>query len=257
MVGAGKGAPRARRLTELLEAILGPPADPERETDKAGSRATEQEHRVLVFVLYKKEATDIGKMLVSRGFSAVSLQGDMSQSARSRAMQAFRDGDASVLVATDVAARGLDVAEVTHVINFSFGLSIENYVHRVGRCGRAGRKGEAITFFVDGDEKFAPELLELQHRSAAAAGQKAPVPSQWLREMAVDVVAKEKRRSTKEQKVMTEEEEEELERRLENRDRQRQQLQQKKAKERAGQGGDGNGKSDKAWRGKNKNKKKK
>ena len=211
---------------------------------------------MLVFVLYKKEATDIGKMLVSRGFSAVSLQGDMSQSARSRAMQTFRDGEASVLVATDVAARGLDVAEVTHVINFSFGLSVENYVHRVGRCGRAGRKGEAITFFVDGDEKFAPELLELLHRSAVAAGQKTPVPSQWLREMAVDAVAKEKKDSTKVQKPMTEEEEEELERRLENRERQRQQQQQKKAKERAGRGGGGKGggKSEKAWK---KNKKKK
>jgi superfamily II DNA/RNA helicase len=255
MVNVGKGAPRARRLTELLETILGPPADPEQELETVVSRATDQGHRVLVFVLYKKEATDIGKMLVSRGFSAVSLQGDMSQSARSRAMQAFRDGDASVLVATDVAARGLDVAEVTHVINFSFGLSIENYVHRVGRCGRAGRKGEAITFFIDGDEKFAPELLELQHRSAVAAGKKAPVPSQWLREMAVDVVAKEKKRSTTEQKAMTEEEEEELERRLENRDRQRQQQQQKKAKERAGRGGDGKdgANSNKAWR---KNKKK-
>lgn len=196
---------------------------------------------------------------MSRGFSAVSLQGAMSQSARSRAMQAFRDGDASVLVATDVAARGLDVAAVTHVINFSFGLSIENYVHRVGRCGRAGRKGEAITFFIDGDEKFAPELLEVLHRSAIAAGQKLPVPSQWLREMAVDAVSKEQKQAAKVQKPLTEEEEEELERRMENRQRQRQQQQQKRAKERAGRGGGSGSKggskaSDKAWK---KNKKKK
>jgi len=177
----------------------------------------------------------------------------MSQSARSRAMQAFRDGDASVLVATDVAARGLDVAEVTHVINFSFGLSIENYVHRVGRCGRAGRKGEAITFFTDGDEKFAPELLELQHRSAMAAGQKAPVPSQWLREMAVVAATKEKKRDARGQKLLSPEEEEELERRVENRERQLRQQQQKKAKER-GADAKGGGKSDKAWK---KNKKKK
>jgi superfamily II DNA/RNA helicase len=219
---------------------------------------------VLVFVLYKKEATDIGKMLVSRGFSAVALQGDMSQSARTRAMQAFRDGEASVLVATDVAARGLDVAAVSHVINFSFGLSVENYVHRVGRCGRAGRKGVATTFFVDGDEKFAPALLELRHRSAIAAGQKPPVPSQWLREMAAGAVAKEARQSGKAKKPLTVEEEEELERRLENRERQRQQQQQKKTRERAGQGGGGGGgggrggtkgdKGEKAWR---KNKKKK
>ena len=232
---SGKGAPRARRLTELLEGILGPPTPPgdEAEDKDDDDDAAETEGRVLVFVMYKKEASDIAKMLISRGFLAVALQGDMSQTARNKAMGAFRSGASSVLVATDVAARGLDVSGISHVINFSFGLSVENYVHRVGRCGRAGRKGVATTFFVDGDEKFAPDLLELLHRSAQAAGQRTKAPAQWLRELAGVAVAKEEKKVKKAAKgPLTEEEEMELERKIENRQWQREQQMAMKAAER-------------------------
>mmetsp|Transcript_106574 Transcript_106574/g.300030 ORF Transcript_106574/g.300030 Transcript_106574/m.300030 type:complete len:736 (+) Transcript_106574:73-2280(+) len=120
--------------------------------------------KVLVFVLYKKEASELARMLAAEGRLAWSLQGDMSQGARTVAMQSFRNASGAactVLVATDVAARGLDVPDVTHVINFSFGLSPESYVHRIGRCGRAGRRGQAITFVTEGDERFASHLLQV------------------------------------------------------------------------------------------------
>ena len=80
-------------------------------------------------------------------------------------MAAFRSGAARILVATDVAARGLDVQHVTAVINTSLGMSLENYVHRVGRCGRAGATGVATTFVVDGDQALVPPLVALLERS--------------------------------------------------------------------------------------------
>ena len=80
-------------------------------------------------------------------------------------MAAFRSGEVRILVATDVAARGLDVRHVTAVINTSLGMSIENYVHRCGRCGRAGATGIATTFVMDGDDALVPPLVELLDRS--------------------------------------------------------------------------------------------
>ena len=85
----------------------------------------------------------------------------MSQRARDAALRSFRAGVARVLVATDVAARGLDVPSVSHVLNFSVGGSIDQYVHRVGRCGRAGRAGVAHTLVVPGDEPLAAPLVAL------------------------------------------------------------------------------------------------
>ena len=91
-------------------------------------------------------------------------------------MDSFRDASARVLVATDVAARGLDISGVTHVINFSVGMNIDMYVHRIGRCGRAGRAGIAHTFIVDGDERMVRPLIEILERN------RQPVPRElvWL-----------------------------------------------------------------------------
>ena len=132
--------------------------------DEAGS-ATEERPRVIVFATYKLEARQLTEILISRGLPAVALHGDMAQRARGEAMAAFRTGAARVLVATDVAARGLDVRHVSAVINTSLGVSLENYVHRVGRCGRAGATGVATTFLVDGDEALTPPLVALLERS--------------------------------------------------------------------------------------------
>mmetsp|Transcript_48156 Transcript_48156/g.112622 ORF Transcript_48156/g.112622 Transcript_48156/m.112622 type:complete len:689 (+) Transcript_48156:78-2144(+) len=117
--------------------------------------------RVLVFVLYKKEARSLAKMLRDSGWDATALQGDMSQAARTTALRHFRAAESAVLVATDVAARGIDISGVHRVVNFSFPLSIDTYIHRIGRCGRAGSAGTAVSFVTDGDERHAADLLRL------------------------------------------------------------------------------------------------
>jgi ATP-dependent RNA helicase DeaD len=85
-------------------------------------------------------------MLIARGFSADSIHGGKSQGQRQRVLSKFKDSHITVLVATDVAARGLDISDITHVINYSLPQSYDDYVHRIGRAGRAGRIGFALTF---------------------------------------------------------------------------------------------------------------
>lgn len=101
---------------------------------------------VLVFTRTKLATLEVSEKLEARGHAATPLNGDMSQPDRERAVERFRSGKVDVLVATDVAARGLDVDRVTHVINFDPPFDPESYVHRIGRTGRAGRTGEAILF---------------------------------------------------------------------------------------------------------------
>lgn len=88
-----------------------------------------------MFALYKKEAQRVEGMLRSKGFSVGGLHGDMSQNARMEALQNFKTGKTGLLVATDVAARGLDIPNVAAVINYTFPLTIEDYIHRIGRTG--------------------------------------------------------------------------------------------------------------------------
>jgi superfamily II DNA/RNA helicase len=102
--------------------------------------------RVLVFTRTKRQAQRVGEDLTDRGFPASPLHGDMAQPAREKALQRFRDGKINILVATDVAARGIDVAGTTHVINYTCPEDHKTYVHRIGRTGRAGASGIAITF---------------------------------------------------------------------------------------------------------------
>jgi len=100
----------------------------------------------LVFVRTKRGADRLAHKLAQRYVKAVALHGDMTQGARDRALARFRDGSVQTLVATDVAARGLDLADITHVINYDPPADDTSYVHRVGRTGRAGRSGSGITF---------------------------------------------------------------------------------------------------------------
>ncbi len=102
--------------------------------------------RTIVFTRTKRQAQRVADDLADRGFPAAPLHGDMAQIAREKAMQRFRDGKVASLVATDVAARGIDVEGVTHVINFSCPEDDKTYLHRIGRTGRAGASGVAITF---------------------------------------------------------------------------------------------------------------
>jgi superfamily II DNA/RNA helicase len=106
----------------------------------------ENRHRVMIFCRTKRSAQRVADDLVERGFAATSIHGDLSQVLREKALRRFRDGRADVLVATDVAARGIDIEGVTHVINYECPEDDNNYVHRIGRTGRAGASGIAVTF---------------------------------------------------------------------------------------------------------------
>ncbi|HEY6865304.1 MAG TPA: DEAD/DEAH box helicase, partial [Burkholderiales bacterium] len=101
--------------------------------------------QALVFTSTKRSAEELSQSLALRGFAAGALHGDMRQNERNRAMQRMHDGRTRVLVATDVAARGIDVPGISHVINFDAPRGAEDYVHRIGRTGRAGRAGTAVT----------------------------------------------------------------------------------------------------------------
>ena len=101
---------------------------------------------MLVFVRTKQSTVELAEKLQARGFSAVALNGDIPQAMREKTVSQLRGGKIDILVATDVAARGLDVERITHVVNFDVPYDTESYVHRIGRTGRAGRSGEAILF---------------------------------------------------------------------------------------------------------------
>ena len=101
---------------------------------------------MLVFARTKKATEELAEKLAARGFAAAAIHGDIAQPQRERSVQQLRDGRLDILVATDVAARGLDVERVSHVLNYDIPYDTESYVHRIGRTGRAGRKGEAILF---------------------------------------------------------------------------------------------------------------
>jgi len=128
----------------------------------------------LVFARTKHGAERLMKELVKAGFAAVSIHGNKSQGQRERALKAFRDGDARVLVATDVAARGIDIPGVSHVFNFDLPEVAENYVHRIGRTARAGADGDAISFVAGVDMGPLREIEKLMKISIPVLGGEEP-----------------------------------------------------------------------------------
>lgn len=129
-VRQGMYAVDSNQKTELLSTIL---AGPEMKS-------------VIVFLRTKRRTDKIARVLNQRGFNAQAIHGGRSQSQRDKALGLFRRGKSSVLVATDVAARGIDIQGVTHVVNYDIPASFDDYVHRIGRTGRANELGDAITF---------------------------------------------------------------------------------------------------------------
>jgi len=117
--------------------------------------------RTLIFALYKKECARLHENLRRQNWDACCIHGDMSQPDRERSVAAFKDGSMPLLIATDVAARGLDIKGVEYVINYTFPLTTEDYVHRIGRTGRAGQTGIAHTFFTLHDKGRAGELANV------------------------------------------------------------------------------------------------
>lgn len=129
-----------------------------------------RDNRILIFALYKKEAERLEMSLQRSGWNCCSIHGNKNQGARTQALAEFKDGTCPLLVATDVAARGLDIPNVEVVINYTFPLTIEDYVHRIGRTGRAGKTGVSYTFFQPTDKSHAGELQQVIKQ----AGQRVP-----------------------------------------------------------------------------------
>jgi superfamily II DNA/RNA helicase len=115
----------------------------------------------IIFCNRKRDVATLHKSLVKHGFNAAALHGDMDQRARMLALESFRNGETTLLVASDVAARGLDIPAVSHVFNFDVPYHAEDYVHRIGRTGRAGRSGEAFTLVSSADKKSLDAIEKL------------------------------------------------------------------------------------------------
>lgn len=117
-------------------------------------------NQVIVFTSTKRHADELVDKLYEGGFRAAALHGDMNQRQRTRTILRLRQGEVKILVATDVAARGIDVQTISHVINFDLPSSVEDYVHRIGRTGRAGAKGTAFSFAAFREMSFVRRIEE-------------------------------------------------------------------------------------------------
>ncbi|MCC6304041.1 MAG: DEAD/DEAH box helicase [Rhodobacteraceae bacterium] len=168
----------ARRATaaESIEQRLVTVTPPRRDRTSADKRATLRAliraegtacTNAIIFCNRKTEVDVVAKSLKAHGFNAAPIHGDLDQSVRTRTLDSFRDGALHLLVASDVAARGLDIPAVSHIFNFDVPTHPEDYVHRIGRTGRAGRSGQAITIAVPADDK---------HLAAIEALIKKPIP---------------------------------------------------------------------------------
>lgn len=147
---AGK---KKSKLVEVLGGIL-------RDQPKSRKEKSVDGQKIIVFVNIKKECDVVAKMLSSEGFRVTILHGGKSQDQREESLKGFREGYCDVLVATDVASRGLDIPDVTHVVNYNLPLKIESYSHRIGRTGRAGKQGIAISLLTDDDEDIMYDLKQ-------------------------------------------------------------------------------------------------
>lgn len=137
---------------------------------------TLNEGLILIFVETKRSCDNIEDILCAKGFPACSIHGDKSQREREDALRSFRSGSTPVMVATDVAARGLDIPNVTNVINYDLPTNIDDYVHRIGRTGRAGNTGAALSFLNEKNTGIAKELRDLLDEN----NQEVPA---WLNKM--------------------------------------------------------------------------
>jgi superfamily II DNA/RNA helicase len=135
-----------------------------RETLRRLIRDAKDLQNAIIFCNRKRDVATLLKSLQKHGFPAVALHGDMDQYARMAALDAFRSGESPILVASDVAARGLDIPAVSHVFNYDVPTHAEDYVHRIGRTGRAGREGAAFTIVTRSDDKLLAAIEKLTNQ---------------------------------------------------------------------------------------------
>jgi superfamily II DNA/RNA helicase len=139
-------------------------------------RSADNFKNAIVFCNRKREVAQLHRSLLRHKFSAAALHGDMDQSARTAALDSFRNGEVSLLVASDVAARGLDIPAVSHIFNFDVPHHPDDYVHRIGRTGRAGLSGTAITIVAPIDSKAIAAIEKLTGQTIPWSGAPAAAP---------------------------------------------------------------------------------
>ncbi|ONI19615.1 hypothetical protein PRUPE_3G287500 [Prunus persica] len=162
-----------KSITQYIEVLA--PMEKHRRLEQI-LRSQEPGSKIIIFCSTKKMCDQLSRNL-TRQFGAAAIHGDKSQSERDYVLNQFRSGRTPILVATDVAARGLDIKDIRVVINYDFPTGVEDYVHRIGRTGRAGATGLAYTFFGDQDSKYASDLIKVLE----GANQRVPPE---IREMA-------------------------------------------------------------------------
>jgi superfamily II DNA/RNA helicase len=159
-VEVARAATTAEGITQTLVPSGGTPEE-KRSTLRRIIRGAENFKNALIFCNRKRDVQVVYRSLQKHGFSVLALHGDLDQRMRTAALDAFRAGDVQLLVCSDVAARGLDIPDVSHVINYDAPHHAEDYVHRIGRTGRAGKSGQALTIVARADQKAIAEIEKL------------------------------------------------------------------------------------------------
>ena len=175
-VEVSKPATTANNITQKL-VKAGRESHEKRDTLRRLIRSADNFKNAIIFCNRKREVAQLHRSLVRHGFNAAALHGDMDQSARTAALDSFRNGSVALLIASDVAARGLDIPDVSHIFNFDVPHHADDYVHRIGRTGRAGKSGTAITIVAPADSRSVGEIEKLIGQSIAWADAPAGSPS--------------------------------------------------------------------------------
>jgi superfamily II DNA/RNA helicase len=158
-VEVSRPATTVASTTQLL-ARSGRDGAEKRDTLRRLIRSAEGMKNAIIFCNRKRDVATLHRSLLRHGFSVQALHGDMDQSARTAALEQFRKNEVTLLVASDVAARGLDIPDVSHIYNFDVPIHADDYVHRIGRTGRAGRNGTAITIVAGSNDAKAVAAIE-------------------------------------------------------------------------------------------------
>jgi superfamily II DNA/RNA helicase len=169
-VEVSRPATTVAATTQLL-IKTGREPDAKRETLRHYIRSAEGLKNAIIFCNRKREVALLHRSLLRHGFNAAALHGDLDQSARTAALDSFRKGEVTLLIASDVAARGLDIPDVSHIINFDVPHHADDYVHRIGRTGRAGKTGTAITIVSPADHKAVGAIERLIGQPIPWAGE--------------------------------------------------------------------------------------
>lgn len=198
------------------EISVAPPASPAETVDQKKVMVTRREkngalrkimrgediNNAIIFCNRKRDVDVLLKSLVGHGFNAAALHGDMVQFKRMETLDRFKKGEVTILVASDVAARGLDIVTVSHVFNYDVPMHADDYVHRIGRTGRAGRSGKSYTFVTSDDDKYLAGIEKLISREIPVLdmGAAAPEPVPEAEAAAEEKPARQRRSRSRREK---------------------------------------------------------